>query len=210
MRASTRKLFVPPREWEGCTAFIIGGGNSVKDLGHDALLPKLEGRHPIIAVNNAFLLCPSAEVLFAADSRWWMQNDYALPLHRGFWKITRTMPPGKPRFRLHQIHAEHKAGLSLDPRIIHGRNGAHMAMNVAMHFGASRIVLVGVDLHERDRKQNWHDYHSRPANTEAYKTWRDDFASAVPVLAKAGVTVLNANPGSAVKAFPFCNLGDFV
>lgn len=210
MKKSVHATFVPPREWEGCTAFVIGGGSSITDLGHDKILPKLEGRYPIIAVNNAYLLCPTAEVLFGADQRWWSDSAYSLHRHLGWYKIARRPPPGRLPFKLHLIHAEHKGGLSLDPRTVYGRNGGHMAMNLAVSFGASRVILVGFDLNARAKRQNFHDLHRKPANTEAFGTWINDFALAKPVLEKAGIEVLNANGGSALKVFPFCELEDFV
>lgn len=210
MKTSLRRPFIPPREWSDETCIIVGGGSSITELGHDKILPHFEGRYPIIACNSSFLIVPSCEVLFGADIRWWRENSWNISRHQGWYKVTRRPLTGKQPYPVHCVRAEHKGGLSLDPGVIYGRNSGHMALNLAVHFGASRIILVGFDLNPRVKQPNWHSLHSRPANVDAFKTWISDLELAKPTLEKSGLTVLNANPGSAVQAFPFCNLEDFV
>lgn len=198
-----------PREWGGCgTAFVLGGGPSIRALGHDKLIAKINGRYPVVATNTSYLLYPEADVLFGADQKWWADSEQWLHRHVGWWKVTRTAPSIRMPWPLMCISADHAGGLSLDPKRIRGRNSGHMAMNLAVHFGAPQIVLVGVDLDPKG-VQHWHDLHTRRPSVESYATWIKDWEQAVPVLAKAGVRVLNANPGSALKCFPFCDLEEF-
>jgi hypothetical protein len=55
------------RVWEGQTVVCIGGGPSLT-LEQIEAIP--EGC-PVIAINDAYLWAPSADVCYFADSRWW-------------------------------------------------------------------------------------------------------------------------------------------
>jgi hypothetical protein len=206
VKKSVLENWVPDAEWTGGTAIVVGGGPSILELGHDKILPQLVGRYPIIACNAAFLIVPEADVLFGADQRFWRDFDPWLPKFRGWYMVSRRAPAGRLGYPLRLIRSEHRGGLSLNPAVIFGRNSGHMSLNLAVAFGAKRIIMVGLDLHERSKTQHFHSLHSRPASVDSFKTWRDDFQSAVPVLEKASVTVENANPGSSVRSFPFVNL----
>lgn len=211
MKTSLRRPFIPPREWQEETCLVVGGGRSIADLGHDKILPRFEGRYPIIACNSSFLIVPSCEVLFGADQRWWNENRWNIGRHLGFWKVTRRPLAGKQPYPVHYVRSEHKGGLSLDPGVIYGRNSGHLALNLALHFGASRVILVGFDLVTDQRgPQNWHTLHSRPANVDAFKTWIGDLELAAPILRKNSISVLNANPNSAINCFEFTDLRDWL
>jgi hypothetical protein len=209
-----------PREWDSLTAFVIGGGPSVVDLGHDRMIARLEGRHPVIAINNAYLLAPWADVLYWADNYWLCDNWRDVgKRHVGWYRITRQIPRLRDVSRkyvqawidcIKVIQCKPVGGISFDPSIIYGRNGGHHAINIAALFGASRIVLIGFDMHARARKQNWHDLHSRPARTDGYQGWIDDMNQAASDLRGAGIHVLNANRNSALRCFDFVDLADVI
>jgi hypothetical protein len=211
LKASLRRPFVPAREWQGDTCIVLGSGRSITDLGHDKILPHFEGRYPIIACNSSFLIVPTCEVLFGADIRWWRENEWNIKRHLGFFKVARRPLTGKQPYPVHYVRSEHKGGLSLDPSVIYGRNSGHLALNLSIHFGASRVILVGFDMVTEQRgAQNWHTLHSRPANVDAFKTWIGDLELAAPILMKNAVSVLNANPNSAISCFDFTDLRDWL
>lgn len=208
-----------PREWPGRTAFVIGGGPSISALGHDRLIRRLEGRHPVIAINNAYLLAPWADVLYWADNYWLADNWKDVHRHIGWYKITRQAPRLRdvtrscvPRWlpEIAVVNCRPQAGISFDPTVIFGRNGGHNALNLAVLFGATRIVLIGFDLDDNARRQHWHDLHTRPPRTESYVQWRADFAEAADMLNARGIKVLNANPRSRLTCFPFVDLADAI
>jgi hypothetical protein len=95
------------------------------------------------------------------------------------------------------------------------------AINLAYHFGAARIVLLGFDMRRIEREDNWHDEHKRMhPNTTRKRT--DDRAQrmyarymacmgAVARDAKdMGLEIINATPGSAITDFEFARLEDIV
>lgn len=87
-----------------------------------------------------------------------------------------------------------------------GKNGGFQALNIAIQFGAKRIVLVGYDMQLGPNKEpHWHGRHpgklSNPlASTLA--TWRGIIDGQVKRLKELGVEVINASPTSALQSFP--------
>lgn len=93
-----------------------------------------------------------------------------------------------------------------------GGNGGFHALNLAVQFGARRIILVGYDLHipgGRRDQVHWHGAHGRGLNNPApsiLAKWRATFDAAAPRLKALGVEVLNASPASALTAYPKVSL----
>lgn len=207
--------FTIPREWEGMTAVIIGGGPSIRALGHDRIIPRLEGRYPVIAINNAYMMAPWADVLYWADNYWLCDNWQTIHQHVGWWKISRQEPKlrdvsATPRWlpEIKLITCRPMSGISFSQSIIFGRNGGHNAINLAVLFGASRIVLMGFDLDESSQQHNWHDLHTRPTRIESYQEWRKDFGIAAKILEKHSIDVINVNPSSKITCFRFAAIDE--
>lgn len=85
-----------------------------------------------------------------------------------------------------------------------GGNGGFHALNLAIQFGARRIVLVGYDMRV-DRGTHWHGDHPKGMNNPAASNtarWRQVLDAQAPLLASMGVSVINASPVSALEAYP--------
>jgi hypothetical protein len=96
-------------------------------------------------------------------------------------------------------------GLCLDPRwIVWNFNSGAAAINLAVHFGAARIVLLGFDMHFDEKGRG--NYHDRYGRGRGAKKAFDLFLGVFPAIAedceRAGVEVINATPGSALKVWP--------
>src|SRR5690606_38995743 len=153
---------VPAGAWDRQAAFILGGGPSLK--GFD--VERLRGRGKVIAVNNAGLdLCPWANVLFWADTRWLDWNHDRLHLHTGEWKVTRKQPhiplDSDVKYLAHKPFR-----LTHWPDRLGGRCGGSSAINLAYLLGANPIILLGFDMRDmpmdRWKEGNWHDRHLLP------------------------------------------------
>ena len=187
-----------PTEWRGETAVLLGGGPSLGAI--DPAL--LRGRARIVAINDAGLvLAPWADVLLYADDRWLAWNRADLGRFRGGRLVKRCRP--LVSFAAPDVHvierAPHRVDLSDDPRWVAGFCSGGAAINLAYLFGARRIVLLGFDM----RPGHWHDRHrtaSDPANYD--RRYAAAIARMAPRLAAAGVDVVNATPGSALRCFP--------
>ena len=80
------------------------------------------------------------------------------------------------------------------------------AINLAVHLGASRIVLMGVDgklsadgtRHAHGLAWPW----PKGAQPDSFASQVQEFRRIAPSAKKLGVEIINANPESAVDAFP--------
>jgi len=198
-----------PREWEGETAVILGGGPSLTK--QQAELARVFRR---VAVNDAGLvLAPDADVMCWGDPRWYQWNAKDLRLFKGKYAITwREMGvhPGSHGF-YKLDHAPASRWLSTDPKSVVANNSGLGAINIAFLFGVRRILLLGFDMRCVDGVNNWHKRHKQGTAESRYK---DVFGPAIMKagqhLAKYGVTVINCTPNSGLKCFPFRKLEDIV
>jgi hypothetical protein len=187
-----------PREWAGETAYLLGGGPSLANID----VRSLPGR--TIAINNSWAIRPDADVLYFCDAAWWQTHGDAVKA--GF--------RGKYISSIGDIHDEMvkrlrnggPTGLDLRPEYLrHGANSGYQAINLAVHFGASRIILLGYDMKTDGNKTHWHEGHGvDPAIVQhgIEKRMLPQFGALVEPLKAAGVEIVNATEGSALKCFP--------
>lgn len=186
-----------PRQWEGRTAFILGGGPSLALVD----LAELRDRGAVIAINDAGLLkAPWADVHYFADPHWaeWHHTEFGF--FTGRYRVTRN-PVDKfyPAFDIRVLDRERLAPLSRDPRRVAGPDSGSNAINLAFLFGAARIVLFGFDM----RPGHWHDRHRRATPPTHYaECFMPAIAAMAIALKREGIEVVNATPGSALKCFP--------
>ncbi len=147
---------VPPveihRYWPGETVFLLGGGPSL--TGFD--VEQLRGRGRVIAINNAFKLCQWADLLYFADKQWWSWHSEELDAFRGRI-ITGAQLVGVQGVK--RIRIQPGLGLSRKREEVHGNNGGYHAINLAVHLGASTIVLLGYDMKLQESRTHWHAGH---------------------------------------------------
>lgn len=86
-----------------------------------------------------------------------------------------------------------------------GGNGGFHALNLAVQFGARKIILVGYDM-TLNAGIHWHGPHVGPNMTNPtssnVKRWRTAVDGTAPVLLKLGVKVINASMVSTLQNFP--------
>lgn len=189
---------------------MIGAGESAATVAA-ALRP---GSVRVIAINRSHELVPWAEVLYAADSGFW--REY--PAARAFkgWRYCaddhiRYIDPGITPVTIARCP---KKGTRLTQMIKgpigtvgYGGNSGFQAVNLALQFGASRILLcldyVG---------KHWHPDHSlrlRNPTSRQLADWARDLDSQAEKLRAFGVEVLNVAPKSILKAFKYADCGLF-
>lgn len=193
-----------PRLWEGETVAIIAGGPSLTA----AQVAACRGRCRLLGVNDAYRLAPDLDALYACDGKWW-EAHHGVPSFAGP-KFTQDKAAAA-RWRLTWVESRKADGLSADPRQIHsGRNSGYQAINLAVHLGAARILLLGFDMRRAaDGRRHWFGRHPGGLEKDSpYQDWIKAFRTLPPDLAAAGVTVINCTPGSALDAFPAMRLED--
>jgi hypothetical protein len=197
--------WIVPPEWLGETAFILGCGPSLAQ-SHTAAL---RGRR-VIAINDSFLRAPWADVLYFCDGwKWWKNYEAQVQEHfTGRYIVTSTDEiPGVKHLQL-----TGEQGLEDDPGALrHGKNSGYQAINLAVHFGVNRIILLGYDMQANGRCH----WRTRPGREEKqvevfHRLLQDrmlpNFASLVAPLREAGVEIVNCTPGSALTVWPMRTL----
>jgi hypothetical protein len=197
--------WIVPAEWRNETAFIIGGGPSLE--GFDAEV--LRGRR-VIAINNAYLLAPWADILFWGDLAWWNWNRNDLARFRGKYKVTRTWSNEYKSNGVKILEHIKRTPFSIDPTVVTGTDSGHSCINLAYHLGATTAVLLGFDMKRTGGKNNWHTLHHRETADGRYQNL---FVPEMEKLAEFvgrlnDFEVVNCTPGSALSCFPIKDLED--
>lgn len=194
------------RKWEGSVVALLGGGPSLTPEIVELALKKADR---VLAINNGINICPKADALYFCDRKWFRWHEKSVS---EFWafggkvfyldteenKDLKSKLPGSIALK----QAGH-LGLSLDANAIYtGHNSGYQALNLLVHLGATRAVLLGFDMKEVDGRCHWHEEHPIPSDGRNYVSFIDAFATGAPLFAAAGLEILNATPGSALKCFP--------
>lgn len=90
-------------------------------------------------------------------------------------------------------------------------NSGYQAINLAYHFGVSRILLIGYDMQRTGGKAHWHgDHVSGLTNAEGLSKWATRFPALAQDLEREGVEVINCSQETALTCFPRARLEDVV
>lgn len=166
-----------------------------------------------MAVNDAYRLALWADVLYAADAFWWQVHE-GVPSFRGL-KYT-ICPGGQPNAEsfwpdVRMLRNTGEAGIETDPSGLRtARNSGAQAINLAVHLGASRIVLLGYDLgHANGQRSHFFGEQGSPfSNRSPYGTFIEFFAKMVAPLDALGIEVINCSPETSLPCFPRRSLAD--
>lgn len=197
--------YVVPRMWVGETVAVLASGPSMSQVVADKV--RAAGLHAVV-VNDTYRLAPWADILYAADRRWWEANPEAATEFAGIKLV------GQSGVHLPGVQVMMNSGTNgfdPNPRFVrHGNNSGHAAIHVAIHTGAARILLCGFDMHDRDGL-HWFGLHTRKSNDgkilrnpahNSFRTWLKRASD----LAAGGAEILNCTPGSALRCFRFADL----
>jgi hypothetical protein len=195
--------WIVPREWPGERCFIIAGGRSVAD--QVKLIPKLRGR--IIAIKQSVQLRPDADVmLLAARDDWFVCRDY-FRFYRGPRIICRSNYPNMPVGTLY-LRRTGNGVYSRDPRSVGGFDAGASAINLAALFGATEIIVLGMDMVQGRWVKN---HPTRPIIPDFHFAQHlEGLQRMAPELKRDGVKVINCSPISAVPFFERRSLKEFV
>jgi len=191
---------------------IIGGGPSFT-LKQNRMIARARfepaSKFRVIAVNDAFYAASWADLLHACDATWWRAHIHAAQWFPGIkTTLDETVPEPWVTGYLENSGSD---GFDPDPsKCRTGANSVYQAMCIAIHAGASKIILVGVDMKEGPKgEKHWfgdHDGSAGVARVGYASVMIPKFATLVPTLTLRGVSVVNATPGSALTTFPIVDL----
>jgi len=167
--------------------------------------------HRCIAVNDAYLLLPFADSLYAADDEWWILHDGCRFFRGEKWTTISKNYNNRAikQFGLRFVPSRRLVeGFSFEPGIIHqGGNSGFQAVNLALLWGATRIVLVGFDM---QGSHFFGEHPQMPRRSPAkrnFARWIRHFERAAKLLPD-GIKIINATPDSAMKCFPMMDLAE--
>ena len=180
-----------PALWPGSTIVCLGTGPSLTA----ADVAAVQGKARVIAINDAYTLAPWADVLYACDAKWWTWHKgaptfqgrkYALTARAALW-------PG-----VQLLKDTGMTGLERQPHGLKtGKSSGYQAINLAVHLGAARVVLLGYDM------QGQHYFGAHPdKSAPPFALCLSHFASLVEPLRAAGVEVINCSRRTALTVFP--------
>lgn len=186
-----------PKLCPGGTVAIFAGGPSLTREDVDYCRGKVDAA---ICVNNSYKLAPWATALWGADARWWAWHK-GVPSFTGLkYSLTR----GAAKWPGVQIlHNSGTYGLEPEPTgVRNGRNGGYQAINLAVHFGAGRVLLMGFDMQRGPKgEEHWHGDHPNQSRSP-YGLFLVHFKTIVDPLKERGVEVVNCSPVTALTVFP--------
>lgn len=190
-----------PKEWVGERCFILCGGESIREQRH--LIPKLKGR--FIAVKHGVLLRPDADVLFLAGEP--HLEMALLPHFKGSYVVMRRGKEAEiPDFVKRVARAKDHEHLCELPNHVSGFDSGTSAINLAYHFGATEIVLLGYDMTGGrwfcDEKGRGEWPHPLPKIPEQhFRRHRGPLKRLAGDAKAKGLRIVNCSPISTVDAF---------
>lgn len=174
------------------------------------------GKCHLIVVNRCWELLPNADVLYAADARWWdvWWPQVSAKFVGERWTCNEAIAK---RLGLCFVTCDSKPGLSRKPGVVHsGGNGGYQVLNLARHFltvdpdPQKRIVLVGYDMQHTGGRRHWHEDYTDQivdgrkvsfGNAGAASTWAKNFDALASDLSDEGIDVANCSGETALTCF---------
>jgi|WetSurMetagenome_2_1015567.scaffolds.fasta_scaffold00567_31 hypothetical protein len=179
-------------DWSDKPCVLIGGGPSLTTEQVDYAVTS---DCYIMVVNNGYQICPEANALYACEKIWWETYQ---PKFAG--QKYSLMYGGDGVCKMNNTGIE---GIETQwPGLKTGRNGGYQALNLAVHFGCKKILLLGYDMKFIDDKKHWHKDHPKPLkNSECVKIFRKYFYDAALILDEMNIEVINCSRQSALECF---------
>lgn len=153
----------------------------------------------VLAVSNAIDLCPWADAHYAADCKWWdWHEDLAKAEHPP--KFSTSAIAARKYFRtIQRLTIAGASGIDFRPtHVMTGGHSGYTAINLAVHFGPRRIILLGYDM-RRGPQGEEHFFGDHPDRTHlAYTARSKPYETLLRCLAPRGITIVNATRETAI------------
>ncbi len=186
-----------PRLWPDSTVVVLANGPSLTPEDVDAC----RGQH-VVAIKDTVRLAPWAEVLYGCDAKWWRAHPETAALACPKFGLE----PVQGREDVQILRNAGEAGVESSPDGLRTlRNSGGQAINLAVHLGARRIVLLGYDMQPEAGRHRWfgrHVYHHGADHAPPYELFLRMMPTLIEPLRALGVTVINASRTTALDIFP--------
>ncbi len=200
--------------WLGSTVIVAATGPSLNESVAAQCIAS--GLHTI-AVQDAYKLFPNAEILYGCDAAWWNEHEGVPGFSNERWSSHNIVKDDKlaaaKRWGLHLIQGERRPGFSFDHQRIHyGGNSGFQAINLAIHLGAKRILLVGFNMKNEKNKSNNDVIYHFFGRHRGPTLRNNDPTVFIPAFQEAArrlngqVEIVNCTPRTALRCFPCMDL----
>lgn len=177
------------------TWFVLGNGPSLSasDIARCDMATT-------IAVNSACELAPDAAFLFARDLKWCHANMAEIADWRG--RAITTNYRAAQELGMEYLPMDRRDDFPPpgSSAIRYGISSGHVAVSLAIHLGAKRIVLLGFDGRVVNGRTHWHNRYREereavyPLFCRGWRGWRKAAEA-------RGVRIENHTSGSAIDEF---------
>ena len=169
---------------------------------------------PVLAVQDAYRAMPWCDVMYGCDVKWWRHHSPCPDFKGEKWSShdsgTNDKASYADEFGFRCVRGMAGSVFSTDPDVIcYGDCSGFQAINLAILFGATYIVLVGYDMTYRGSGHFFGDHPNGLFQNRNYENFLHNFDKAANRLPE-GVQIINATPGSALKSFPMLPLKDSI
>jgi len=225
-----------PKIWKGGECWIIGGGPSivqqfgipsnvvegvrVGDLPTSVYSPYLSVLHDkhVVGVNTSFMLGNWVDMLFFGDNKFYLHfeqqvNDF--PNLKVTCSSNANSRSGNNKHIKYLSRSSKSRGLTKNRgQVCWNVNSGAAAINVALHTGVKRVILLGFDMKlDSKQRQHWHDYYTKKGQVrrklpfDRHLIGFDDIKKDAD---RFGLEIINANPDSALNHFPKVNVKELL
>lgn len=198
-------FWAPDRSFAGLTVVLVGGGPS-----HGALDLDVLAGHRFIAVNSSCRkvrpIATADDPLYFSDNSW-NENRPELAAH---WPGPVITSNRNTKARLgdavRRLDVSDLANrLQAWPDYVYASSG-HGAACLAVAMGAARLVLIGFEGRIVNGRSHGHDDYVQQDAGDYVERFVPAWTGLAAVFTRLGVSVINATPHSAIKAFPIADL----
>lgn len=198
-----------PPLWKGATVFILGGGPSL----HDVDLSKIK-HEKCIGVNEAYTFGDWVDFTFIGNNKYYTRHRNELKNYSGQIVCAGGKSYNDPNVLT--VYKSNKVCTMDRGRIGMANNSGIGAINLAMQLGAKEIVLLGFDMGLKNGV-NWHknnvtiNIQKKQITEGYYESVRKVMCNrVVDIVYRAGISVYNCTPETALDCFPVMSLNEYL
>lgn len=160
-------------------------------------------------VNDNYRRLPNADILYAADAKWW--NYHIESVRDTFTGALYTQYRDEKELSQAEAHGikavqgVDKPGLGRGLLHFNGNSGAQ-AINLAYLKGAKRILLLGYDMQNTNGEYHWFGKHPQGLANTNYSSYQQRFTQLAAELEQQGVEVINCSRQTGLHQFKRMNI----
>lgn len=198
-------MFFPviPKLYKGFPIIIAGIGPS---LTSDVIeiMRKYRDTHVILGINDAYKIIDFMDDHYACDARWWKVHGEIINKKYPDLRLWCHDEEGE-KYGAIKVTGKTGSGLSTDPTYIHtGLNSGFQALNLAYHWGCSKIILVGYNMGGLNGKNHFFEGREKTLSVSSpYPQFAEQFGKIQPDIKDI---VVNCTRRTQLKAFRIGNL----